>query len=74
MWKRNRGKWKMTNNSDEEATRNSDNESEVQYIQTKNNNDDDDVIEGDISNPVLLDGADGRISDDDDGMMDCNDK
>ena len=72
MWKRNRGKWKMTNNSDEEATRNSDNESEVQYIQTKNNNDD--VIEGDISNPVLLDGADGRISDDDDGMMDCNDK
>jgi len=79
VWGRedNRGTWKMINDSHREATKDSDDESEEDHLQTQNHNDDD-SIEGDTANPVLLDGDDnvtsGDSSSDNDGMMDCNDE
>ena len=62
VWGRedNRGTWKMINDLD--------------HIQTQNHNYDD-AIEGDITNPVSLDGTDtvtsGVSSGDEDGVVDC---
>ena len=64
----------MINDCHREATKDSDDESKLDHIQTPNHNDDD-AIEGDTANPVLLDGIDnvtsGDSSSDDEGMMDC---